>query len=62
ARVVAIYVTLEGKIPRTPNGNKKNKRDFDDYDGELVEKSKSKRKTHRERTHQRSEDFEDRLY
>ncbi|MGO2282713.1 hypothetical protein [Vibrio casei] len=51
---------LKNDTPR--NGNKKNKRDFDDYDGELVEKSKSKRKTHRERTHQRSEDFEDRLY
>lgn len=41
---------------------KKNKRGFDDYDGELIEKSKSKRKSHRDKHNPRSEDFEDRLY
>ncbi|MFV0574737.1 MAG: hypothetical protein ACK5NC_04880 [Vibrio sp.] len=41
---------------------KKHRRDFDDYDGEMIEKSKSKRKSHRSKHSTRQEDFEDRLY
>ncbi len=43
-------------------GNRKNKRDFDDYDGEMIEKSKSKRKAHRSRQSLREDEFDDRMF
>ncbi|MGO2509595.1 hypothetical protein [Vibrio hibernica] len=39
--------------------DKKSKRDFDDFDGELIEKSKSRRKAHRDKHSQRLDEFEE---
>ncbi|MBD1576594.1 hypothetical protein HC723_09105 [Vibrio sp. S11_S32] len=41
---------------------KKLKRDFDDFDGEVVEKSKSRRKAYRDKLFQRFDEFEETRY